>query len=170
MTSILRGNDKNWRGYVKLYLKLISTVLLAMMLAIFPLPEWINWLRPLWVVMLLIYWVLVMPQHISVGFAWIIGLLLDVLMDTVLGAHALALVIFVYLITKFSHRILLFSIWRQALAVFIIIILYQAILFWIQAMVSSMVITWQYWLPSLTSAIFWPVVYILMQKVYREKR
>ena len=74
-------------------LKIIFSLLLAMMLAIFPLPGWLNLLRPLWVVMVLMYLVLLMPQHMSVGWAWIIGLLLDVLTGTVLGEHAIALVI-----------------------------------------------------------------------------
>jgi len=147
-------------------LKIIFSLLLAMMLAIFPLPGWLNLLRPLWVVMVLMYLVLLMPQHMSVGWAWIIGLLLDVLTGTVLGVHALALVVVVYVITKFSHRIRLFSVWQQALTVFIIITVYQAILFWIQAEVGTMLISWQYWLPSLTSAILWPLVFILMDKLY----
>lgn len=139
-------------------IKIIITFLLAMMLAIFPLPEWLNLLQPLWVVMLMIYWVLNAPQYVGVGCAWFIGLLLDVLTGTVLGVHALALVIISYIVIKISRRMQLFSVVQQSLTIFMVIILYQAILFWVQAMAGSVPITWYYWLPSLTSAIFWPLI------------
>lgn len=148
------------------YLMIMVSFLLAMMLMILPIPSWANWLRPEWVTMALICWVLIIPERISVGWAFVIGLLLDALTGTVLGEHALALVIIAYFITKFQLRISLFGLLQQFITVFIAIIIYQLCLFCVQGLTGSGLMAWQYWLSSLTSALLWPWMFILLRGFY----
>jgi rod shape-determining protein MreD len=140
--------------------------LLALMLMILPLPGWANWLRPEWVPMVLICWTLIIPSRISIGWAFIIGLLLDALTGTILGEHALALVIIAYFITKFQLRISLFGLLQQFITVFITVIIYQLCLLCVQGLTGSGFMAWQYWLSSLTSALLWPWMFILLRGFY----
>ncbi|MCK4608116.1 MAG: rod shape-determining protein MreD [Gammaproteobacteria bacterium] len=148
---------------VKIVISVLISFLLAMMLAIIPLPNWLNWLRPEWVVLVVIYWMLVLPCF-SLAFICLIGLLLDVLTGTILGAHALVLVGIAYFIARFNRRLRLFGLWQQALVVLIVIIGYQALLFWIESIAGSALIVWQYWLTSLTSALLWPFLFLLLDR------
>lgn len=155
--------DSIMNSQLKIYFIIVISFLLAMMLTILPLPNWANWLRPIWILIVLIYWVLMMPNSISIEVAWILGLLLDVLTGTTLGEHALILVIVAYFINKFYLRMRLFSLWQQTLTVFTIVVIYQVFIFCIQGLTGSILITWQYWLSSLTSAMLWPWLFTLLQ-------
>ena len=81
------------------HLPVIVMILLALMLTLVPLPEALDPLRPDWVVLILIYWAMTAPRSYNVGSAWIIGILLDVAQGTLLGQHALALCVVVYVTT-----------------------------------------------------------------------
>ncbi|KPJ67423.1 MAG: hypothetical protein AMJ43_03965 [Coxiella sp. DG_40] len=150
----------------------IATIsfLLAMMLTILPLPNWANWLRPAWILMALIYWVIKVPNSISIEVAWILGLLQDILTGTTLGEHALILVIIAYFISKFYLKIRLLSLLQQSLVVFTIAITYQSLIFCTQCLTGPTLITWQYWLSSLTSSLLWPWLFTLLQQLYPETK
>ena len=64
---------------------IIISIVLALMLAIAPVPAWADAFRPDWVTMTLIYWTMNLPRSYGVGWAWAIGLILDVAQGTLLG-------------------------------------------------------------------------------------
>ena len=67
------------------------TVVVALTLAVLPLPAMIESFRPDWVPIILIYWSLVAPQRFGLITAFLLGLVLDTLSGALLGQHALAL-------------------------------------------------------------------------------
>ena len=68
---------------------IVTSFLAALALTVLPLPDWVALIRPEWVALVLIYWCMALPGRVGVGFAWITGLLLDVLRAGLLGQHAL---------------------------------------------------------------------------------
>jgi rod shape-determining protein MreD len=42
-------------------------------------PQWLGWLRPAWVALVIFYWVMELPHRIGLISAWVIGALVDVL-------------------------------------------------------------------------------------------
>lgn len=156
------------KSKLKIYIIITVSFLLAMMLTILPLPNWANWLRPSWVLIILIYWVFTMPYFISIEITWIIGLLLDALTGTTLGEHALAFVIITYLIHKFHLKMLLFDLWQQTLMIFIIVVVYYILIFCIQGLTGFTSITWRYWLACFTSTILWPWLFTLLHGLCKE--
>lgn len=121
---------------LKQTLIIILTICTAMVLTIMPLPSWAIWLRPEWVMLIIAYWCLTFPERISVGVAWMIGLLLDVLLGSLLGQHALALAVVSYFIVKFHPRIRLYPIWQKTLVIFILSLIYLALLYWVQGLMG----------------------------------
>lgn len=144
------------------------TLCIAMMLTILPLPSWSVWLRPEWVMLVTIYWCLAIPERMSVGMAWCLGLLLDVLQGTLLGQHALALAVVAYFIVKFHPRIRLFPIWQKTFIVFILSMIYLGLIYWVQGLMGVLPNTWEYWLPAITSAVLWPWVFIILRDLRRK--
>ena len=53
------------------------TLFIAIVLTIIPLPEWARYIRPEWVMLVLIYWCMATPARINVGIAWLMGLIFD---------------------------------------------------------------------------------------------
>ena len=80
--------------------------------------------------------------------AWLIGLVLDALNNTLVGEHSLALVLVSYVAIKLQEKLFNRIIWQQMMTVFILILMYQMILFLIQGLIGEQPTTILYWMPS----------------------
>ena len=149
---------------------IFTSFIVAFIFTIFPLPNWLALLRPEWVALVLIYWCMALPQRIGVGIGWVAGLLLDVLRAGLLGQHALSLCIVAYVTIKLYQRIRVFPLWQQALSIFVLIALHQMLMLWIKGITGQASQSWSYWLPSVSSMLIWPVVYIVMRNLRRHFR
>ena len=132
-----------------------------------PLPAWAEAARPQWLMMVVIYWCIALPDRFGVIFAWMAGLVLDVATGALLGQNALAFGIVAFLAIKLHLRIRLFPLWQQALSILILIALYQIITLWVKGFTGQSAQTWAYWLASLTSMLLWPFVFTLLRGVRR---
>ncbi|HHM05292.1 MAG TPA: rod shape-determining protein MreD [Gammaproteobacteria bacterium] len=146
------------------------TLIAALMLAVTPLPDWAAPLRPEWPALVLIYWCLALPQRTGVATGWVVGLFLDVLRGALLGQHALAFAIIAYLTIKLHRRIRVFPLWQQSLSVMVFVALQQLLALWIDGMSGAPTRGWSYWLPTLTSAVLWPWLFVLLRALRREFR
>ena len=150
---------------------ILITFLLAMVLAIIPMPDWARYMRPEWAVLVLIYWCLALPTRVNVLSGWTVGLCLDVLYGSLLGQHAMALAIVAWAVTKMHQQIRVYPLWQQALVVFMFVALNQLMVVWVKGIIGqSPDSPWLYWLPSVTSAILWPWLFIMMRDVRRRFR
>jgi len=155
---------------LKGHLILAATILVAMILSILPLPKLAQWLSPHWVVLVMIYWAIALPFRVNVGVAFIVGILLDVLNGTLIGEHALALVIITYFAVKFHTQIRVFPVLQQALIVCGLILIYQACLSWVQSIISQPLGTWWVWLAAFSSMLLWPWTFNLLRDCRRRFR
>lgn len=139
------------------------TLLAAICLTLLPMPEWSMWARPAWVLLVLIYWTIVSPSQVNVGLAWMMGLSMDVITGTLLGEHALALTIVIYLVCRLRMRIKMYPMLQQGISIFIFVLIYQFILFCIQGFLGDAPYTSKYWLSSVTSMLLWPWLFAVMK-------
>lgn len=149
---------------------IVLTFLLGMLLQILPMPNWANLIRPEWVALILIYWCLALPNRVNVGIGWLVGLFMDVILGNLLGQYALTYAIIAFIAVKLHKQIRIYPLWQQALSVFTIVALSQLLIAWIKGIIGQAPDTWLYWIPSLTSALFWPWVYLVMRDVRRKFR
>jgi len=152
------------RGYIIITI----SFLLAILLSIFPLPDWLAVFRPPWVALVLVYWAIALPSRIGLGIAWASGLLLDGLNDTVLGEHALALVVVAYLAHKSYLQIRMFPLSQQALSIMVFILIYQILLLLIQSILGQLTNSHWFWAPAVTSLLVWPMLFILLRGCRRQ--
>lgn len=140
------------------FLRILLTTAVALVLTIVPLPQVINVGRPDWVLLLIIYWSLNAPMLVGLTYAWICGLLIDVLIGSLIGQHALAFVLVATLTHRFQLRMRIFPVVQQAVGVLVMIALYHFLVFWIDGIVGSTVTSWTRWLPALVGAVLWPLL------------
>jgi rod shape-determining protein MreD len=144
------------------------SLMIAFLLTLLPMPGWTVWLRPEWILMVVIYWAMVAPERFSVGIAWMVGIFLDVLAGTLLGEHALALTIVTYLVVRSHTRLRMYPLLQQGCHILMLSLLYQFILFSIQGFVGELPNTWLYWVSSFISMLLWPwVLNIIRNYHYR---
>ncbi|MCW9047917.1 MAG: rod shape-determining protein MreD [Gammaproteobacteria bacterium] len=145
----------------------IPTLIIALMLGMWPLPDWLEYARPEWVVLVLMYWALAMPERIGVTMAWVVGLLLDVTQGAIIGQHALGLVLVVFVISTQYQRIRVFSLAQQALVVMLLLLVKQVMVLWVSGIVGQAPDIGLYFLPALTGAILWPWLFIVLRDLRR---
>ena len=112
-------------------LPIIITLIVGLMLSIMPLPGSIAAFRPDWMALLMIFWAMQLPRTWSVGSAWIVGIVLDVTYGTLLGQHAVALCIIVFITIRFHLLMRVFPLLQLSATVFALLAMYQFILFWV---------------------------------------
>lgn len=154
-----------WCGISEMHnrIAIFITLFIALILALLPMPDWTIWLRPAWVLMVLIYWTMTVPYQLNIGIAWIMGLIVDLLNGTLLGEHALAFTIVIYFVTRMHMRLRMYHLLQQSISVLIFVLLYQFILYCIQGFIGELPNSHLFWLSSITSMLLWPWLFILMR-------
>lgn len=149
---------------------IIISIVVALMLAIAPLPGAAEPYRPAWVALTLIYWAMTLPQTYSVGSAWLVGLVHDVAQGTLLGQHALALSLVIYITVKFHLQLRQFPMLQLSATVFALLALHQFILFWINGVVGVNSPAETYWGPVISSTLIWPVLTMFLAGIHQRAR
>lgn len=139
-------------------LPITVSALIALALAILPLPDVLDAFRPDFLVLVVLYWAIVSPQSGGLALPFFAGLALDVIQGVVLGQHALALVLMAAWATHIRLRLRVFPLLHQTLSIFAILAGYQFILFWVDGATGNPVTSFARWLAPLTGAIAWPLI------------
>ena len=147
----MRDNEHDW-------LMPALSLMLALTLAVVPLPGLIVAFRPDWVVIVLLYWSLISPRRYGLLTAFWMGLALDTLSGALLGQHALALLLVVYLSQHFHLRIRAFPVSQIALSVMGLLSVYEFELFWIDGIVGRTVPLIERWAPVISGTIVWVII------------
>ena len=108
--------------------RFLFAVLLALALTIIPLPEVLAVFRPPWVLMFVLYVQFFLPRYFRVTWVFLLGLSLDVLLVSVIGEHAFALLLTSCLAASKMRRFHFFSIAQQMILIALFCMVYQFII------------------------------------------
>lgn len=136
---------------------LVSLVLM-LALAVVPLPNAVAPFRPDWIAVILLYWSLAAPHRFSLMTAFWMGIALDTLSGSLLGQHALALLLVVYLAERFHLQLRVFPASQLAFVVLVLLGLYEFILFWIDGVAGRTVPLIERWAPPLAGTLAWLIM------------
>jgi rod shape-determining protein MreD len=151
-------------------MRVTLSVFIALIFAILPLPDALEPAKPNLLLLFVIYWALSSPRIAGLMFAWFCGLAIDLLKGPLLGQHAAAFLLIAFLTHKFQLRMRIFPIYHQTLTVFMLLALYEFLLFWIDGIIGQAVTTWMRWLPVLTSTLVWPLLVAMLDTWNRRSR
>lgn len=158
-------------GFAVRHVPVLISIVVALMLSIAPLPAAAAPFRPDWVAITLIYWSMHLPRTYGVGTAWLVGIVLDVAQGTLLGQHALALSLIVYMSVKFHLQIRLFPMSQMTATVLALLAIHRFVLFWINGVAGVEAPPETYWGPVLTGTLVWPLANIVLRTIpYRHAR
>jgi rod shape-determining protein MreD len=142
---------------------ILLTIFVSMILMLIPLPEQVEFFRPEFVLMVLIYWSMALPNRVGITGAWFTGLFMDVIYGTALGVNALTYALVMFLIARFYLQLRQFPIWQQALIILSLVLLAQLV----PSLMAPQNANWYLWLPALTSTLIWPLNYMFLRMVRR---
>lgn len=149
--------------------RIILTIILSMCLRIAPLPDALAEFNPDWVLLVLIYWSLVLPERVGIFHAWGFGLLTDILTGRLLGQYALAYSLVIYICLKLHKRLRQFPLLQQGLFIFFCLLLSQLLLFFIKNLQHPAQLQGVFWQPVFMGTLCWPLVHTVLRFVRLKK-
>lgn len=147
-----------------------SSFLVGGILMLLRLPIGFDWLQPLWLVLILLYWVLMTPQYVNVGVAMLMGFVFDIVYNTAIGEHALALIAIVFFVTGLRNKIMPFGLgsWQMSLVIWGVIMCYQLLLLFVRLYLGEYFGVMQAFGGATLSALIWiPLSWLLFN--YQQK-
>lgn len=151
---------------VVLIITIILSFVVASSLNVYPLSPSMATLRPMVMIMVLIFWLLFQPRYVGIFTAFTIGIIADLLMDTHLGEQAFAAVVvalFIKITSVYIRQMNTASAWLVASFGLII---YQLNLWMLQMFVQNVFVA-QATLSLLMSILSWPLVLFALRKFAR---
>jgi rod shape-determining protein MreD len=149
------------------YWVILASFFVAYVLAVVPMPLWLQWARPEWVALTMIYWAIALPHRVGILTGLALGVGLDALEGAALGQNAFALVVVALLCLTLYQRLRVFSLWQQAGTVFVLIGINQLVCQWVQNLDGVGARSLLFLLPAVSSALLWPLVLHLLRQVRR---
>lgn len=148
------------RGFVMLSLAL------ALLLNFLPTAHWPG--MPDWVTLVLAFWCIREPRYVGMGWAFALGLAMDVADGAVLGQHAFAYVLLAYVATRQARRILWFPLAQQAIQVLPVLAGAQFVQLLLRLLAGAEFPGWGFLIGPLLASVLWlPLTYLLLLPQYQ---
>jgi rod shape-determining protein MreD len=144
------------------YRRFWLSLLVALFLQLVALPDMVAAARPLWIPLMLVYWALTEPRVPALMSAFVLGIALDVLYNTVLGQHASGFVLLVYFVARLRGVFVLFPLWQSTVALAPAWAGFCLLMAMIDDLSRHRADIWLRWLPVLSTTLFWPLVYTVL--------
>ncbi len=137
----------------------LTTVLLTLIVALtFQLYPWSGQgviLRPDFLLVITLYWVVRAPHLCNAGVAWFAGLLVDLSTGSLLGQHALAFAFTAFLALLYQRRLVLFNRWQLSVYVLALLVFERVIVLVLKLFADNENPGLSYFWPVLTSILLW---------------
>ncbi len=146
-------------------LLLLKVTILAFILGSISLPNILELVSPIWLLLFFIYWLIYSDSNGIFSAALILGLLLDILQGAILGQNALALIISSAFILSVKKSFFVSNLTTQQVYVFIASLIYLILFLVTHLVVQGLHIQWLILFVPFTGALVWPVVRFLLAKL-----
>jgi len=145
---------------------IVISFIIASSLNVYPLDASTATLRPMAMIMVLIFWLLFQPRYVGIFTAFTIGLIADLLMDTHLGQQAFAAVMVALVIKISSIYIRQLNTLSAWLIASLGLIVFQLSL-WILQLAIQNIFVGQFAISLIMSIISWPLVLLALRRFVR---
>jgi rod shape-determining protein MreD len=134
------------------------SMLLALLCQLLPWAGFGLMLRPDFILLVVIYWLLRAPNICNIGTAWMAGLVVDLASGGLFWQNGAAYAATPYFAVSYHRRLALFNIWQQASYVFVLLLLTQITLLILKMFAGGEIPGWSYFLPSISGILLWQLV------------
>lgn len=145
---------------------MVLSFIVASSLSVYPLNQYLATLRPLFMIMVLIFWLLFQPRYAGVFMAFTVGLIADLLTDSLLGQQAFAAVVMAFIIRLTSFYLKQLNTLSAWMVATLSLLVFQSTLWLLQVITQSTFVA-QSAFSLVLSIISWPLVLFTLKKFTR---
>lgn len=150
---------------ISVYLSLLT----ALLCQLFP---WVGQgviLRPDFMLVVILYWLLRSPNLCNVGTAWFAGLLVDLATGSLLGQHALTFSVTAFVAITYQRRLVLFNTWQLLAYVFALLMIERVLILLLKLFEGNENPGFMYFWPVITGLLLWQIMILLFGSLTRPK-
>lgn len=151
------------------WIRILTTLLIALMLKQLPWSGWWLILRPDFVLIGVLFWALHRPSRVGMGLAFALGLLSDFQDGEMFGQHAMAYVLGVYAVQYFRLRFLQFDAAQQSAQMLPILLLVQLGVLLAGWLSTRPPLGINILLPALSGALVWYLITLIPEALHGKK-
>ena len=138
------------------------SLIAALLLGLLPLTPALAPFRPYWLALVLAYWVLEEPERAGLGFAFLVGMLADLVFGSLLGEQALRLAIMTFILQRFRARLRFFPLSQQALAIGGLLLNDRIVSGAVHVMLGTPALPTLFWVAPLLGMLLWAPLFLLL--------
>ena len=156
------------RGGWLILLTVLVAFLLTLVRAPVGSPDWLGWLRPGWLVLVVYFWAMQAPQRLGLVSVWILGFFADVAFADPLGLNGIVLTAVTFVTWRFHERLRMYAMLQQAWVASAMVLFSEGL----RRLAHEQAQPWLpvTVLPAVTSMFVWPFVHVLLGKLSRRFR
>ena len=139
--------------------------IIALIIGAISLPSILETISPFWMLIFFIYWIIYTDTKMVYLFAFILGLLTDILQGSILGQNALALLISSAFIFNVKKSFYVSNLTTQQVYVFFASLIYLTVLILTHLTIQGFDFSWLIILSPFTGAIIWPLIRLFLAKL-----
>lgn len=146
------------------------TLLVGLVFQLYP---WSNSgviIRPDFLLVIALYWLLQAPYHCNIGWVWFAGLLVDLATGSLLGQHALTFSITAFLGLIYQRRLVLFNRWQLYLYLLFLFSVQRVLIMLLKLFAGGETPDWTYGLPVISDLILWQIMIVWFGELSRPKK
>ncbi len=152
-----RGRNPPWL--------LPTSLVIALLLGLLPLPAWLQPFRPYWLALVLVYWLIEAPERVGLGVAFVVGLIADVAFGSLLGEQALRLTVMAFIVQRFRAQLRFFPVSQQALAIAGLLLNDRVISAAAHLALGEPQLPPAFWWAPLVGMLLWAPVFLLLDRL-----
>ena len=145
------------------------TFVAAAMLNMMPWTGFAAWLRPDFVALVLLYWIIDQPRRVGFTAAFTLGVLMDVAEGALLGQHALSYTILAYAAIALNRRVRMFSEVSQVVHVVPLLLVNDLVVLGVRLLAGADFPGYRYFLGSFVAGARWPLVSVMLKLPQRPR-
>jgi rod shape-determining protein MreD len=144
------------RSFHQVKFLLIGTYVLAITLSMFSLRgDWLILLPPI-ALLMIFFWSVHLLNQSHLFTALFLGVIYDVLFNSLLGLHALLFIVLTFFMLRMRLRFRSYRLWHQSVVIGFYMAIYQALHYVLLNPLLNETTLWYYGLMPLAASIIWP--------------
>ena len=147
----------------RLHFIVITSIFFGLILNIIEIFLFNQFAKPPIVLMILIYWTLAYPNIVSLGYAFIVGIIMDIVQFMPLGHSALSFSLTIFLTIQFHPQIRLHSYINKMISILFLLVPYFIISTWLINFYGMSLNLNNIVFSLIASIILWPIIFVCLR-------
>jgi len=143
---------------------IIVSVIVCSVLMVYPLSYTVSGARPLFMLLLMLFWVMCQPTWCGIWFAFATGMFTDLLVDAPLGMNALSFVLITFIVRFLTRERRIMTFGNLWVISFLAVLAHLFLTWMLQIMGGLQFSITRHWQPLLSSVLVFPVMYFMLKK------